>query len=153
MINAAAPSIPNQDVVFEAITPETPNPAMKVDPLRWYQSLNNVFNFLITLRNSPQQVQQSDLAELLRKLIKTGMQPGVQVWVPGEFQHLLRFNGTGWNFAPSDQGSGYYVDGFADPPSPAGWALADGSTKSYLKSDGSIGTRMLSTTANRWFRQ
>lgn len=152
MINATAPSIPNQDVVFEAITPETPNPTMKVDPLRWYQSLNNVFNFLTTLRNSPQQVQQADLAELLRKLIRTKMQPGVQVWVPAPFNHMMRFDGTAWSFAPGDSGSGYTVP-FLTPPTADGWALCNASTVSYLLADGTIADQILPNTAGLYFRR
>lgn len=152
MINANAPSIPNQDVVFEAITPENPSPTMKVDPLRWYQSLNSVFNFLTTLRNSPQQVQQEDLAELLRKLIKTKMQPGVQIWVPAPFNHLMRFTGTGWSFGPGDGGGGYRIT-FASPPTGEGWQLCDGSTISYLQADGTTADEVLPTTAGLYFRR
>lgn len=146
MIDATPPVTLNSDDYLEASGDAIPS-------VPWFQFWDELRLFLVALRNAPKQVQQADLAVYLAKLIKTKTQPGVQVWVPGNFQHLMRFDGSAWQFAPGDQGSGYYVDGFSDPPAPLGWAPANGATVSYLRSDGSVGTRVLSTTANRWFRR
>lgn len=152
MLNATAPNIPNQDVVFEAPSPNNPKPEMKIDPIRWYQFLNTVEEFLITLRNFPPRVEQADLAALLRKLIKAQFQPGVQVFVP-VYNHMMRFTGSGWSFAPGDIGSDFVVT-FLSPPTADGWQVCDGTVGvTYLLSDGTIGTRTVPNTATLYFRR
>jgi len=57
------------------------------------------------------------------------------------FAHTLRWTGTGWEWGPGDDhlaGMGPFF-GEVDPVG-AGWALYDGSSVIYLKSDGTTGT-------------
>ncbi len=50
-----------------------------------------------------------------------------------DFGHVVRWDGSAsvWAFAPGDNGSGYFQD-FAITPQAPGWALANGSTVTYL---------------------
>lgn len=58
-----------------------------------------------------------------------------------DFNHRLVWSGTAWGWAPGDEGSGKGPIPFEIDPSPTtGWALYDGSTVTYLKSDGTTGS-------------
>ena len=143
-------TIPNYD---DNVLAETPG-AQSILPQNfdrvWYQHFDANKRAVQQLQNGPRVIEQVDLAKFSAKL--GTKQTGFEIWIPAPFEHLLRWSGTGWAFAPGD-GSGYYVDGFADPPASDGWHAADGTDVTYLKADGSIGTRTLSNTANRWFRR
>lgn len=58
-----------------------------------------------------------------------------------DYAHRLQWSGSGWGFAPGDEGSGR-VEGFLVDPNPTtGWHLCDGAAGvTYLKSDGTTGT-------------
>lgn len=45
--------------------------------------------------------------------------------------HLLRWTGSAWEFAPGDNGSGYFQH-FAVTPEATGWVLCNGGATSYL---------------------
>lgn len=150
MINATPPGLPNQDVPYADSTATDPNPDRKFAP-RWYRYLDQVVKFLIALRNAPQPVEQVDLASFLRKLISAKMQPGVQVWVPG-FNHLLRYDGSKYTFAPGDTGSGY-TQAFLTVPTAQGWVLCNGSTVSFLLATGAVANQVLPNTAGLYFRR
>jgi len=51
-----------------------------------------------------------------------------------DYAHTYRWNGTGWEFAPGDSGSGFFED-FAIAPGPE-WQICDGTATTYAKSDG-----------------
>jgi hypothetical protein len=142
-------TIPNYDDNVLAVSPGKDSILPQTFDLVWYQHFDANKRAVQQLQN-PSPVAQADLARLAAKL--GTKQTGMRIWISAPFVHFLRWSGTGWDFAPGD-GSGYYVDGFADPPAPDGWHAADGSDVTYLKADGSIGTRTLSNTANRWFRR
>ncbi len=58
-----------------------------------------------------------------------------------DYGHILRWNISGtphWEWAPGDPGSGMMQFFEVDPTGP-GWHLYDGSSVSYLKSDGTLG--------------
>jgi len=55
-----------------------------------------------------------------------------------DYAHLLEWSGTAWSWGPGDEGSGKMELREIDPPA-VGWHLYDGSTVSYLKSDGTLG--------------
>ena len=58
-----------------------------------------------------------------------------------DYGHILRWNISGtphWEWAPGDPGSGMMQVFEVDPTGP-GWHLYDGSSVSYLKSDGTLG--------------
>lgn len=60
-----------------------------------------------------------------------------------DFNHRLKWSGSAWGWAPGDAGSGMMVRFEIDPSPLTGWALYDGSTVTYLKSDGATGTKTL----------
>jgi hypothetical protein len=55
---------------------------------------------------------------------------GFLLFIP-DFAHLVRWNGTVWQFAPGDEGNGFTRDYLTTPPT-SGWQLCDGSTTSML---------------------
>jgi hypothetical protein len=48
-----------------------------------------------------------------------------------DYGHLVRWTGSVWEFAPGDDGNGYFQH-FALTPQQNGWQLCDGSTVAYL---------------------
>jgi hypothetical protein len=56
-----------------------------------------------------------------------------------DFGHLLRWTGTAWTWGPGDAGSGE-IQGFLVDPAGPGWHICNGSTVSYLKQDGTLGS-------------
>lgn len=56
-----------------------------------------------------------------------------------DFSHALRWDGSAWGWAPGENGSGYDQFWNLNPPT-VGWALYNGSTVTYLKSDGTTAT-------------
>jgi hypothetical protein len=59
-----------------------------------------------------------------------------------DYVHVLIWNGSGWGFAPEDDGSNYYV--LADEAPLGGfWQACDGSTITFLRGDGTLTTKIL----------
>jgi hypothetical protein len=56
-----------------------------------------------------------------------------------DYNHVVRWNGSAWAWAQGEVGSGMFVD-FAVVPSGNGWHVCDGSTVTYMKSDGTTAT-------------
>ncbi len=106
---------------------------------------------MATLRNAPKAVEQADIAKLAIKLAGA-KKTGLQIWVPAPYNHLLRWNGTAFEFAPGDSGSGYAVE-FVITPNAPGWAACDGSTTTYLLPTGEIAEQVLPTGADVYFRR
>lgn len=154
MINADAPTIPNSDIEITNQQPSIADSfvikAITTFARPWYRFFNDIKNFLTALRNAPQQVQQADLSKFTAKLGRE--QVGVQVWVPSPYNHLLRWDGTEWQFAPGDGGSGF-TSAFFSAPTADGWQLCDGSTVTLLRGDGSVADQALPTTAGLYFRR
>jgi hypothetical protein len=48
-----------------------------------------------------------------------------------DYGHRVRWDGAAWEFAPGDQGNGYFQD-FAVAPTVPGWALCNGIATTYL---------------------
>ena len=48
-----------------------------------------------------------------------------------DYGHEVVWDGSAWDFAPGDDGNGYFQD-FAITPQQSGWALCDGSATTYL---------------------
>ncbi len=61
-----------------------------------------------------------------------------------DYGHVVRYNASlnAWEFAPGDNGAGYFQD-FAIAPQAPGWAVCDGSVASYLR----VGSAALSTAS------
>jgi hypothetical protein len=57
-----------------------------------------------------------------------------------DYNHLLRWNGMAWEFAPGDNGNGYVVQAAA-LPAPYGWVLSSGAQTTKL----TLGTRVTAT--------
>lgn len=63
-----------------------------------------------------------------------------------DYEHVLQWSGSAWNWGPGDSGSGYFSD-FAVAPTGNGWHLCDGSSGvGYLQHDGTLGTLTLPNT-------
>lgn len=63
-----------------------------------------------------------------------------------DYGHRLRWDGTDFEWAPGDSGSGM-TQLFEIDPTGAGWHLYDGSTVNYLKADGTTGSVTLPNLA------
>lgn len=68
-----------------------------------------------------------------------------------DYGHVLKWSGSAWSWGPGEQGSGMMAL-FEVNPTATGWHLYDGSTVSYLKADGTLGSvalpDLVSATAN-----
>lgn len=100
--------------------------------VRWFQQLIQVLNeFVASITgNTLISASQATLAGL-------GLGPenaGQQVWVT-DFNHVLFWNGTGFEWGPGENGSGY-IEPFLSAPSSNGWQLCDGSITTRLNADG-----------------
>lgn len=62
-----------------------------------------------------------------------------------DFNHVLRWTGSAWGFAPGDSGSAYLTLFEVDPGT--GWHLYDGATVDYLLSDGTTASAVLPNLA------
>jgi len=156
MIDATPPVTPNYDDDLEN-RKDLSGGTVEVEPtvpsVTWYQFWHKLQIFCAAMRNAPKQVEQADLTDLLVRLIQGRFQSGIQVWVLAPFNHMMRFDGTKWTFAPGDGGGGYRVT-FASPPSGDGWHLCDGTANvTFLKADGTLGTETLPNTAGLYFRR
>lgn len=69
-----------------------------------------------------------------------------------DYNHLLVWTAAGFNFAPSDSGSGYTVPFTGVPTNPVGWHVADGSTVNQLNGDGSVSSVTIPTVGGSYFR-
>lgn len=75
-----------------------------------------------------------------------------------DFAHLLAWNGSGWQWGPGEQGSGFTIDFTDSPnagPSPStGWQQANGAIHVLtLQSDGSVKFASMRNIAGSWYRQ
>lgn len=121
-------------------------------PKLWYRFFEDISAFMKAVRGAPKQIAQADLTAFA---VKLGTEDaGLQLWVTG-FDHLLRWSGTGWAWAPGDPESGFYVEfETGAEPTAAHWQLADGTAAiTFLKSDGTIGTVTVATAAGFYFRR
>lgn len=83
---------------------------------------------------------QADLATLAATLGQANT--GMLVWV-SDYAHMLEWSGTGWQRGPGDLDHSDTFADFGAAPTDTGWLPCDGSTVSYLKYDGTLGTRIL----------
>jgi hypothetical protein len=77
---------------------------------------------------------------------------GYLAWVT-DYNHLLYWNGTAWQWGPGENGSGYIQFFAADPGS--GWKFLDGTGNpiTYLKSDGTTAQVNIQSMANTRYVQ
>ena len=60
-----------------------------------------------------------------------------------DYNHRLRWSGSAWGWDDGEDGSGYIMPFLMDPSPSTGWQVCDGTTATYLKSDGSTGSQAL----------
>lgn len=106
----------------------------------WYLWLKQTFDTILALITSVSgstiinatQAELSGLAAIL-----TLQDSGQLVYVT-DYNHMLRWDGTGFQWGPGENGSGY-ISAFLNDPSPTtGWQVCDGSGTTKLNSDGTI---------------
>jgi len=73
------------------------------------------------------------------------------------YAHVMRWNGTAWEFAPGDHGSGHIIPYLVLPGNPTCWQECDGTATDYLVAGGAtITTAPFTTpdlkTSNRYIR-
>ena len=154
MIDFKVPPIPNVDDQIVVLPGEPPTDIpMAVQMLEfavhWYHWLNAVWRFMLSIRAFPRLVQQADLTKLAKQFSQA--QAGIQVWV-ATYNHILRWTGSVWSYAPGDNGAAYLVE-FLTAPSGEGWLQCDGSTTDFLNSDGTLGIQNLPTAPGIYFRR
>lgn len=108
----------------------------------WYIATATSWQFAFGAFSIPQTGIPSDL---------TSTDVGFLVNVT-DYNHLLVWTAAGFNFAPSDSGSGYTVPFTGVPTNPVGWHAADGSTVNQLNQDGSISAVTIPNVAGSYFR-
>jgi len=78
---------------------------------------------------------------------------GLLCWVT-DFNHVLRWTGTGWQWAPGELGSDFIVAFVTGPDPQTGWQACDGTSGvARLNSDGSLSAVDVPNTAGSWYRQ
>lgn len=71
-----------------------------------------------------------------------------------DYAHLLAWNGTGWSWAPGENGSDYIVTFLNGPQPTTGWQACDGSANvGVLQFDGTLNFVTVPTSASAWYRQ
>lgn len=83
------------------------------------------------------QAQLAGLATLL-----STVHTGLLVYVT-DYAHMLQWTGTAWQRGPGDMEHSDTFHDFGAAPSDTGWHALDGSTQSFLKYDGTLGSRVL----------
>lgn len=112
--------------------------------VKWFQSLAIIINTLTGLSGS---------GTSLNLPVGLGKNSTGLLFDVTDYNHVLQWNGTGWQWGPGENGSGYIV-AFVNPPNPlTGWHVCDGSTVSQLNADGSVSTVTIPTIAGSYFRQ
>lgn len=71
-----------------------------------------------------------------------------------DYAHLLIWTGTGWTWAPGEEGSDFMLLFLTGPAPVTGWRVCDGSANiPKLNFDGTLSFVTVPTTANSWYRQ
>lgn len=71
-----------------------------------------------------------------------------------DYAHLLRWNGTGWEWAPGELGSDYVSAFVTGPDDTTGWLACNGAAGIVrLKSDGNRAFANLPNTPGSWYRR
>lgn len=91
----------------------------------------------VFLAGAPYRVAQSDLAAL--RLSYGSAETGLRIEVQ-DYRHVLRWTGTAFTWGPGEDGRHDIAALPIDPDDSTGWSLCDGSTVSYLKGDGTLGS-------------
>jgi hypothetical protein len=106
---------------------------------------------LLQLIGGPQIIPQGDLAAAAASLDNNNV--GKTVWVPTPYNHLLRWSGTAWAWAPGESGAGYYVQFHASVTPADGWVAANGATVTALRADGTTASVVLANNPGYYLRR
>lgn len=107
--------------------------------------------------------QQSDLVNELSSSIGSGTLANIPTGLNSgdagfryritDYGHEVVWSGSRWDFAPGDDGNGYFQD-FAITPQQNGWALCDGSVTDYLLMGSTIvATSITLPSASGYYRK
>jgi hypothetical protein len=107
----------------------------------YYETDRGVYYVARMVSNVATWVYQSGYMSVVQASLPTGLgasDAGFLAWVT-DYGHILQWSGSAWGWAPGEQGSGMDVF-FEVDPTGVGWHLVDGSTVSYLKANGTLGS-------------
>jgi hypothetical protein len=113
------------------------NTGMSQPWVRWLLSIFTTLSQQVASINGSTIVDssQADLGALAGTF--TAANTGQIVYVT-DYNHTLRWTGTGFTWGPGENGSGYITPFLNDPSPTTGWQLCDGSGTTKLNSDGTI---------------
>ena len=106
----------------------------------WFLWIQNVFSTLIAQTNAISGSTIVDSSQGNLGILAGSLGPGNtgQLVYVTDYNHMLRWNGSGFEWGPGENGSGY-ISAFLNDPSPTtGWQVCNGALTSKLNSDGSI---------------
>lgn len=106
----------------------------------WFLWLQSIFDTLIAQTNaiSGSTIVDSTQANLSTLAGTLGPDNTGQLVYVTDYNHMLRWNGTGFEWGPGENGSGY-ISAFLNDPSPTtGWQVCNGAVTTKLNSDGSV---------------
>lgn len=106
----------------------------------WFLWIQSVFDTLIAQTNaiSGSTIVNSTQANLSTLAGTLGPANAGQLVYVTDYNHLLRWDGAGFQWGPGENGSGY-ISAFLNDPSPTtGWQLCNGSNTTKLNFDGTV---------------
>lgn len=112
--------------------------------IRWFTSVYNALRSIAS-QSVPFTTTQSGLAAFTPT-------NGQLVYV-SDYHHVLIWTGTGYTWAPGEDGSDYMVEFITGPSPTTGWQLCDGSATTKLNSDGTTSPVVVPVSANFWYRR
>jgi hypothetical protein len=133
-------TVPLQNITAPPLTTQFPaasglNQSQVTFPWQqWFQSL--VTSIQAALANIASNAITPSTQAGLAGLDLNSQDSGFLVEVT-DYNHVLEWNGTGFEWGPGENGSGY-ISAFLSAPTSIGWHICDGSVVSQLNSDGSL---------------
>lgn len=112
----------------------------------WGQWFTKIYEILSSLWSTALLTEstQANLAALAGTL--DAADTGMLTWI-SDYAHMLEWTGTGWRRGPGDLDHSDTFADFGTAPTDTGWHACDGSTVSFLKYDGTLGSRVLPNLA------
>lgn len=110
---------------------------------RWQELMRLLFGDVASFTSQAAIIDSKSIAQLNVLGLGAG-DDGYLARVTDGFNHVVRWDGSAWQWGPGDAGNGYKYEFFASTPSSDMWALCDGSGTTYLTG---IGTGTLAASA------
>ena len=104
----------------------------------WVRWLQRLFNVLIQAASSINASGIIDSTQAGLTAVAAALGPdneGQLVYVT-DYNHMLRWDGSGFGWGPGENGSGYITPFLNDPSPTTGWQVCDGTATTRLNSDG-----------------